>query len=348
MGRAICRVAALLPLLATAALADTASIPASKDNTLIFNMMGLLSNGAGQHFFAGATGTGAVRRGVIAFDVAGAIPAGSTITSATLKLNMSRTHFTSGPETIRLRRLTSNWGEGTSVGMMGEGGGAGSTAGDATWIHTFFNNAFWTTAGGDFSAVTSASAVVGNPGAYSWGSTAEMVADVQGWLDNPASNFGWILIGNEAGISTAKRFDSKDNLLPAVHPELVVEFTPGGGGTAAGRVPDGDDVPGVPLTVTKVGGGDLTLAWSSSCLGTDNDYEIYEGTIGGTFTSHAARVCTTGGATSFSLTPAGGDTYYLVVPRNAANEGSYGTGSDGLERGTGGGQCLPQSVGACS
>ena len=55
----------------------------SKDNTLYEYdpAEGDHSNGAGFHFFAGENGMGELRRGVLAFDLAGTIPAGSTITA---------------------------------------------------------------------------------------------------------------------------------------------------------------------------------------------------------------------------------------------------------------------------
>ncbi|MCL4211824.1 MAG: hypothetical protein KJZ68_14310, partial [Phycisphaerales bacterium] len=62
---------------------------------------------------------------------------------------------------------------------------------------------------------------------YTWGSTSGMVGDVQGWLDNPAANFGWVLIGNEAVSVTAKRFDSRENPVPENRPVLIVDYTPG-------------------------------------------------------------------------------------------------------------------------
>ena len=49
-----------------------------------------------------------------------------------------------------------------------------------------------------------------------------MVADVQSWLDNPASNFGWLVLGDETAIATAKRFDTRESASP---PMLTIEFT---------------------------------------------------------------------------------------------------------------------------
>jgi hypothetical protein len=52
-----------------------------------------------------------------------------------------------------------------------------------------------------------------------------MRADVQSWLDEPGTNFGWLLRGNEATLSTAKRFDSRENPILANQPVLVVDYT---------------------------------------------------------------------------------------------------------------------------
>ena len=49
-----------------------------------------------------------------------------------------------------------------------------------------------------------------------------MVADVQSWLNNPASNFGWLVLGDETAIATAKRFDTRESASP---PMLTIEFT---------------------------------------------------------------------------------------------------------------------------
>jgi hypothetical protein len=222
----------LLALVITAAVgcigtnlasAASISINPSKDNTLYQYVPadGDRSNGAGFHFFAGENGMGEIRRGVLAFDVAGRIPAGSTITAVSLSMNMSMTP--AGARTVELHKLLADWGEGTSHAPSGEGDGAPATPNDATWRHRFFDTIFWTTQGGDFSATVSASQSVGPVGQYTW-SSAQMVADVQAWLDNPASNFGWLVLGDESAVATAKRFDTRESASP---PVLTIEFIPG-------------------------------------------------------------------------------------------------------------------------
>jgi hypothetical protein len=104
-------------------------------------------------------------------------------------------------------------------------------------------------------------------------------------------------------------------------------------------------VPDAPLTVDAEALGDLILSWGSSCMPTDTGYAIYEGTIGD-FTSHVPIDCNYS-ATSMTMTPSSGNTYYLVVPHNGTNEGSYGVDSDGVERPPAIAACYPQSVGYC-
>ncbi|MCZ6569686.1 MAG: DNRLRE domain-containing protein [Deltaproteobacteria bacterium] len=208
-------------LVAGAVVADTLVLTPTKDNTLYEDALGTLSNGAGDHLFAGRTGMLRVVRGLLEFGVAEDVPAGSTILSATLTLNMSMTNNLAG-ETVSLHRVDQEWGEGTSHAPMGEGLGAPATLDDATWIHTFFSSSVWTNAGGDFTAAPSASTTVTGVSFYSW-SSAALAADVQSFLDDNSGNHGWILIGNETAL--AKRFDSRNNS-PGVRPALEIEFEP--------------------------------------------------------------------------------------------------------------------------
>jgi hypothetical protein len=224
----------LLPLVIAAALvgagpssaiAQLANINPMKDNTLYeFDAVeGDLSNALGNHFFAGETAMGELRRGVLAFDIAGNVPAGSTILGVTLSLNMSRTGL-DDPRNVELHKLLADWGEGTSVAPGEEGEGAPATTNDATWRHRFFDTIFWTTAGGDFSATVSASQSVGAVGVYMW-SSSQMVDDVQSWLDDPATNFGWLVLGDESALLTAKRFDTRESASP---PVLTIQYRPPG------------------------------------------------------------------------------------------------------------------------
>jgi hypothetical protein len=111
------------------------------------------------------------------------------------------------------------------VAAAAGGSGAAATHGDATWLHRFFDTDLWTTSGGDYATASSASTAVQSNGTYQWGNTAAMVADVRAWLANPATNFGWIVIGDENVPVTTKRFDSRENTNAAQRPSLTVYFT---------------------------------------------------------------------------------------------------------------------------
>lgn len=217
---------ALTVLGAGAARADMTTLTPAQDNTLYIDASGAVSNGAGPTMFSGKTGvfgTGA-RRALVQFNVAGGIPFGATITAVQLRLFMSQS--VTGASPIGLRRVTNSWGEGISDGGPTGGQGAPSEANDATWVHRFFPGVNWTTQGGDFAASNSASINVGGLGFYTWGSTAAMVADVQSWLDVPAGNNGYLLLGNEVTDGSAKRFDTRESTTTGNRPQLIVTYDP--------------------------------------------------------------------------------------------------------------------------
>ncbi|MDA0263283.1 MAG: DNRLRE domain-containing protein [Chloroflexi bacterium] len=196
---------------------------ASRDDTLYEGTSNQRNNGAGQWLFAGNTGSGDTRRGLIGFDIAGEIPAGATVTGASLTLNMSRS--LAGAKDVGLHRVLADWQEGTADASGNEGSGADAGQGDVTWIQRVFKSLDWATPGGDFSPDASATAAIGAPGRYTWLSTSQLVADIQAWLDDPATNFGWLLLGDETGSQTTKRFDTKENETVANRPTLTVEYT---------------------------------------------------------------------------------------------------------------------------
>ena len=228
----------------------TVDLPATQDNTLYESGTGNLSNGAGAHFFVGQTSGGAIRRGLVSFDVAGQVPAGATIQTVTLTLNMSRS--VSGGQDVSLHRVTADWGEGTSDAAGQEGGGTSAASGDATWLHRMFNTDLWTSPGGDFDPTASATQSVAGLGSYTWGSSSGMVADVQAWLDNPSANFGWLLMGNEDVLATAKRFDSRENATPANRPILSVTYTEEVAACCVDRVGDANAMGGDEPTIGDV------------------------------------------------------------------------------------------------
>ncbi len=195
------------------------------DNT-IFSESSDLSNGSGEHFYAGNTRLGDTRRGLIQFDIASMVPAGSFIDSVALSLHVSLAPNISTDHEFSLHRLLTAWGEGPSDAGQPGGQGTEALAGDATWNSSILGQSEWTNAGGDFN--DTASATIDIPAVRNrvatW-STAEMVNDVQDWLNDSSTNFGWIIIGDENDTQSARRFDSREEQDESLRPSLYIRYT---------------------------------------------------------------------------------------------------------------------------
>lgn len=220
MHRPLCLVCLLVSAFTVGARADSSfvELTAAADNTLYEDEPGRLSNGRGA-IFAGSTAAGLTRRGLLRFDLTGAVPDSAIVTGVTVRLFLDRT--VAGEEVLTFHRLLAPWGEGSSI-APGEGGGGGSaTSGDATWIHRFRPDEFWGNPGGDFDATVSAETSVGGEGFYAW-SGERLTDDVNSWLADPTTNHGWILLGNESESRTAKRFLSHESFPVSSRPALLI------------------------------------------------------------------------------------------------------------------------------
>lgn len=202
--------------------AETVTLVAARDATLIEDPAGELANGSGPAFFAGRTAqsNSSRRRGLVFFDVAAALPRAASVESAELVLVLTPSN--EAVADVAVHRVLSPWSEGPS--SASGGGGAWAVAGDATWLHTEYDTHFWNTPGGDFVSDHSGVAAVGSDGVYVWGSTPALEADVQAWLDEPASNHGWLLLGDEGSPQTTKRFASREDPLEDMRPKLTVVY----------------------------------------------------------------------------------------------------------------------------
>ncbi|HZZ71614.1 MAG TPA: DNRLRE domain-containing protein [Pirellulales bacterium] len=221
--------------------ATTVSFIPAADNTIYSED----DNSAGQTatLFVGGDSiapTADARRAMLEFDLS-SIPAGSTITAASLTLNV--TTVGGNDQTTRdisLYKLTAAWGEGTSHNTGGGGPGSGGgngfnpTQGGSTWNYGFYNTNLWTTPGGDFVSTPSATAAIAGatgavtfPFPVTWTST-DLIADVQSWIDAPGSNFGWLLkSASETSPKSTRQFDSREATESgAVLPTLSISYTP--------------------------------------------------------------------------------------------------------------------------
>lgn len=205
---------------------DTIILNPVQDNT-IFSDSSNLSAGGGIGIFAGTNNGGNTRRGLLQFDVASGIPAGSSITSATLTLYLAQAPNGTA-RSIELHRLNLAWGEGTAGAGMGlSGGGFTAADGDATWTENKHNVSTWT-AGSDYVAAASAtSSIAGNAAgtAYTW-TSASLLADVQSWLASPSGNQGWALVNAAEGTNQSiKAFSSREATDVSLRPKLSIEYT---------------------------------------------------------------------------------------------------------------------------
>jgi hypothetical protein len=234
-------VLSLLSFAVTSAWADVLTIGANHDTTLFQNNVSN-SSGGGPGLFAGTNGATSPRRALISFDLSG-IPAGATITGVQLTLTVGQIAGSGGSggistRTIGLFAITSPWGEGTvqsgSTSIGGTGQGFTANPGDATWNSAFNQQIAWQNPGGDFNSTASASLTLTNatPGtSFTWLSTSQLVADVQGWLTDPSKNYGWELINaDETDATTFDAFYSREALsVPGVTasqlPSLQITYT---------------------------------------------------------------------------------------------------------------------------
>jgi len=225
----------VLTLSATALSADVVQLAPIKDNTL-YEESGDRSFGAGKYAYIGKTGGDngidpSLRRTLLAFDLT-SIPGNAVIDSVEISFTINRIPKFPTSDFATLHRLNRDWGEGASDGFGG-GQGASAEAGDATWTHTFYDpdlpsggTEIWSTVGGDFVAEMSASVPFGSssPETITFFSTEKLIADVQAWVKNPASNFGWLLRGDENTEENARRLASRESTSQP-GPSLLVEYS---------------------------------------------------------------------------------------------------------------------------
>ena len=210
--------------------AATVNLTPTKD-TSIFDGTTFANNSAGAQtrIYVGSNNNSPFppRRGLLEFDLT-SIPAGAFITGASLTLTLDSGGNTSSP-TIAVHRVNTEWGEGSV--STGGGNGAAANAGDATWNSSQHTISTWTTPGGDYNATASATqTVAGNTqfSTFTWDSSTNpaLLADVQAWFLDAASNHGWELINSlEGNNQSVKGFFSRE-ATAANRPSLSITYVP--------------------------------------------------------------------------------------------------------------------------
>jgi hypothetical protein len=212
-------------------VADTSLFEGAADNNM----------GGHESLAAGGNAGGVSFRALLKFDVAGSLPPGAIIQSASLQLSILKSPGAASPSTFAVHRVLRQWGEGDKGSGL-TGIGAIASDGEATWNSRLHPGTMWDASGGqagtDFTSAASAatSEQVQGFGTADFVSTPVLIADVRQWLVDPDSNFGWLLKSDsEDSPFTARRFGSSEAasgqptltieaiLLPRIGPTLVAD-----------------------------------------------------------------------------------------------------------------------------
>jgi len=261
--RALVIAATLVAAVSPASAQTTITITADKDTTLYESATGALANGAGTRMFVGVTGQPSIRRCLVHFDVAGAIPAGARILSARLELNVQNSPG-GGPAVANVHRVTQDWAEGPTFAPAGQGVGGPVLNGDTTWLHTNYPTQLWTNVGGDFVTAPSFSFTLAPAGSVTTSPFPGLIADVQTWLDNPSGNFGWVLKSDESLISTATVISAHETSNTSEQPRLIVNYLDAPIGSWGTGCPATTGVINLTPTGSTVGGSTIALDYSNA------------------------------------------------------------------------------------
>src|SRR5215472_16226054 len=147
----------------------------------------------------GVTGGPEIRRSLLRFDLSNSVPQGAQINSVTLQIDVIKEAANGAVgNVVDARRLLRDWNED-----------------EVTWDSPSAGQS-WQAPGADgfqdSAALPSSAIFVTDPSFYVFPSQAGLVADVQAWVDDPASNFGWLLASeNESTPKTARVVSSRED-----------------------------------------------------------------------------------------------------------------------------------------
>jgi hypothetical protein len=223
---------ALMASLNTAEAQQQKELRAILDNTIFqTDATTNLSNGKGPVAYVGKLASGDEMRAMFKFPISDSIPANATINTVTVALYAVETGGTA-PKLIQLHKLTKGFGEGNSNAAAGSPVGQASQTGDASWNYSEYNTASWTMAGGDYDfTLLGIQTVLQSNNTINWidqGNSTALKDLVQGWLDNPATNYGLITVGSGPSNGDYVGFASRESTVGqgGNAPKLIVNYTP--------------------------------------------------------------------------------------------------------------------------
>jgi len=218
----------LLILASSASFAATTTLFISRDTTLF--QTNADNNLGNANIISGSTSRDQNSRGLLEFDLS-SIPSSSVITGVQFQAGLIRQSTSPISSAYSLHRFLKDWTEGVG-GAGADKTGSPALTGETTWNSQYFGLTPWSQPGGAAGVeyVSTASAIgpsVNSVGStYTINSTAQLVADLQLWLDNPSQNHGWMLIASaENSADSARRFSSSELPGSGITPRLIVEYT---------------------------------------------------------------------------------------------------------------------------
>lgn len=167
---------------------------------------------------------GGVGRVLLRFDLS-AIPANSAILSADLSITVNReASGGGGGARHRLNRLLVDWDEGLKSGLSGQP----ATMGEVTWNSRKHGAEPWHLPGGrpdfDYADTMSSIQLLDGTGTYVFPTFSTLVSDIQAWVKNPDTNFGWLISSlSEDELGNVRRIRSRESATP---PALTIRYTP--------------------------------------------------------------------------------------------------------------------------
>ncbi len=192
--------------------ADTISLKPMADSYIQqfspdVNAGGDFSNVAGA---LGSTKNGEVRRIFMRFDLSNLVPQNAVINSVTLQVTVVNVPQFAVDSYFDLKRLLKPW-----------------TESGVTWNTATPGNP-WEQAGATGSSDSvpspSSSVLVSVLGQYTFSSSDQLRQDVQGWVANPSSNNGWLMMSEDEGTEeTARRFGARED--PPDAAVLTVDYS---------------------------------------------------------------------------------------------------------------------------